>query len=344
MLRETYKLRDWIDPNKIIWPYLSANRHPQAIAMLEQHPDNIDWFELTTNSSAIHLLEKNLDKTNRNQLLQNISAMCIMEKNKDKLDYWGYFCRRANDRQIRIIEDHLDEVDEVIDLVKNVNKIRATSTPVGIPMYIPTSNVNWKELSTNRYAVHILEKNVDKIDWFFLSRNSSSRALHLLETHPDQICWKQLCLNANELTRRLLEKYPDEIHWKYLSMNNTSWAIAFLKQYPDKIHWEKLSGNPHPQAIALLEKHPEKISWLHLSGNIHPRAAHLLAQHPERIAWGLFSRNPQLFVWNEEYDYETMKQHKQPLHQELIQAVFHPKNLSKFEYWGFECGFDPTYT
>ena len=347
MFRETYKLRDWVDPNKIQWDGLSINPHPQAIAMLEQHPEKIFWSNLSKNPTAIHLLEKNLGNTCRINILSNPSAMYIVDKYKHRVDYWKYLCEYANDyHQLRIIEDHIDEVNEVVDMVKTVNELRATSAPTGlyVPMYVPTTHVNWNALFTNPYAVHILEKNMDKIDWLQLSRNSSSWAIALLEQHPEEIRWKQLCSNKNELTRRLLETYPENICWKPLSMNESSWAIGFLELHPDQIDWAYLSGNSHPRALALLEKYPHKIDWGRLCMNTHPRAVALLEKHPHEILWTLFSGNPQLFAWNEEYDYEAMKQHKQPLHQELIQAMFHPKNLSKFESWGFECGFDPTYT
>jgi len=342
MFRETNKLRHWVDPSRIEWYELSENPHPQAIAMLEQHPNKIKWFNLSKNPSAIHILEKNLQNTCRTNILLNPSAKCLGEKYKERLDYWKYLCEYANYHQIRSIEDHISEVDEVVDLVKSVNTQRANSTPVYVyvPMYVPTSHVNWNTLSMNPYAIHILEKNMDKIDWLHVSINPSSRALHLLEQHPENIRWKHLCSNKNKLARHLLETYPENICWKQLSLNESSWAIEFLERHPDKIEWSFLSKNSHPHAIALLEKHPDKIDWIYLSRNTHPRAVEILEQHPERIAWCFFSKNPQLFVWNEEYDYETMKRNKQPLHQELIQAVFHPKNLSKFEFWGFECGFD----
>ena len=39
--------------------------------------------------------------------------------------------------------------------------------------WIPISNINWKYLSLNKNAIHLLENNQDKIDWTSLSRNTS---------------------------------------------------------------------------------------------------------------------------------------------------------------------------
>ena len=89
----------------------------------------------------------------------------------------------------------------------------------------------------------------------------------------------------------------------------------------------------NPAAIHLLEQNPEKINWHYLSQN--PAAIHLLEKHPEKIDWSWFSSNPAMFT----YDYVTMKQTKAILHNDLIQSLFHPKNIHKFDNWGFDTGF-----
>ena len=53
-------LRNWIDQTKLLGSYLSMNSN--AIPILEQNPDKIDWFWLSLNPNAIHLLEQNPDK------------------------------------------------------------------------------------------------------------------------------------------------------------------------------------------------------------------------------------------------------------------------------------------
>ncbi len=39
--KPVFKLRDWIDMDKIDWKWLSMN--PAAIHLLEQNPDKINW-------------------------------------------------------------------------------------------------------------------------------------------------------------------------------------------------------------------------------------------------------------------------------------------------------------
>jgi hypothetical protein len=55
-----FKLRDWVQSDKINWVGLSEN--PNAIHLLEQNLDKINWVALSENPNAIHLLEQNLDK------------------------------------------------------------------------------------------------------------------------------------------------------------------------------------------------------------------------------------------------------------------------------------------
>ena len=54
-----YKLRDWIDINKLDWYYLSKNEN--AIELLKENLDKIDWDYLSSNPSAIDLLEQHQD-------------------------------------------------------------------------------------------------------------------------------------------------------------------------------------------------------------------------------------------------------------------------------------------
>jgi hypothetical protein len=57
--------------------------------------------------------------------------------------------------------------------------------------------VNWSQLSDNSSAIHILEKNLDKIDWRRLSENPA--AIHLLEANRDKIDWEYLSSNPEIL-------------------------------------------------------------------------------------------------------------------------------------------------
>ena len=83
----------------------------------------------------------------------------------------------------------------------------------------------------------------------------------------------------------------------------------------------------NPSAIQMLEANPEQIDWSCLSEN--PAAIHLIKENPDRIVWDYLSQNPAIF----EYDYKAMTR---PFTEELMANRFHPKNVSKFEAWGYE--------
>ncbi len=61
----------------------------------------------------------------------------------------------------------------------------------------------------------------------------------------------------------------------------------------------------------------------------NPEAMDLLEKNQDKIHWGILSSNPGIFV----YDYSKMSR---PFTEELMQNRFHPKNLDKFEAWGYE--------
>jgi len=58
--RTPYKLRDWIDINKIDWTALSLNRN--AIYLLEQSQDKIDWSLFSSNRSIFEIDYTSLNK------------------------------------------------------------------------------------------------------------------------------------------------------------------------------------------------------------------------------------------------------------------------------------------
>jgi hypothetical protein len=98
-----------------------------------------------------------------------------------------------------------------------------------------------------------------------------------------------------------------------------------LKANPDRIDWVVLSLNP--AAIDMLEANEHLIHWGQLSQN--PAAIHLLEQNQDKIEYYLLSKNPAIFT----YDYERMSR---PFTEELMANRFHPRNLNKFELWGYE--------
>jgi len=61
---------------------------------------------------------------------------------------------------------------------------------------------------------------------------------------------------------------------------------------------------------------------------------------PHRVRWDLLSHNPDavpiLVPGPVVLDYEAMKASRRELHEDLMKERFHPRNIKKFEGWGFE--------
>ena len=80
---------EYIIDERVDWDGLSLNCNPNAIYILEQNIDKINWENLSSNSNAIRLLEQHLDKINWKNLSYNPGAIPLLEKNLDKVDWCG---------------------------------------------------------------------------------------------------------------------------------------------------------------------------------------------------------------------------------------------------------------
>ena len=60
---------------------------------------------------------------------------------------------------------------------------------------------------------HLLEKNIDKVNWDSLIRNPN--AIHLLEKNPDKIDWDWLSYNENAIHLRILNQKSLKFYQRY---------------------------------------------------------------------------------------------------------------------------------
>ena len=76
------------NPENIIWWALSSN--PAAINLIEaklrEDPGQIMWEELSRNPAAIHLLESNPDKIDWFSLSSNPAAIHLLQANPENID------------------------------------------------------------------------------------------------------------------------------------------------------------------------------------------------------------------------------------------------------------------
>ena len=72
-------------------------------------------------------------------------------------------------------------------------------------------------LCENPNAVHILEANMDKINWDILSENPN--AIHILEKNIDKIEWRYLSANPSIFIETCdVKKIPESPHKELLAM------------------------------------------------------------------------------------------------------------------------------
>ena len=184
--------------------------------------------------------------------------------------------------------------------------------------------------SSNRNAIPFLEKfleeNPEKLDWIrwdWLSRNEN--ASPILEKHVDKIDWYQLSMSRSPWAFSLIEKHfelvKDLLNWDYFSANPL--AISLLEQNRDKIDWYGLCFNSHPRAIGLFAQHPEKLTrWDYFSSK--QNISLLILSNLEQVDWKSLTSNPNIFKVEEDF----LKKRTDLFREELMQKALHPRRIA----------------
>ena len=336
---QVYTFKKFIDINKIDWNYFCCN--PNAVLYFEKYPEifkklndqrKICWSWLSANPGAIHILEKNIDKIWWDLISTNPSAIPFLEAHIDKI-HWGRICENVNG--IPLLEKYYDIKNEtpyksysILSMINDYLKHDFRINPV------VRKTIDWNRLSCNPSAIHILEKNMDKINWRMLSSNPN--AVHILEKNQDKI--DPIGISKNSEAIPFLGAHPYLIDTHTFSKNPNSFPLMEKLIEKGVIHisdfdWDYISDNT--EAIPFLKKYPEKIDWIYLSGN--PNAIEMLQNQPNKIDWTRLSINPNIF----DYDYPFLRKHIQPYKEELIQMAYHPRRIVRMiELLGGEFDWD----
>jgi hypothetical protein len=268
---------DYILENRecyIDWNILSSN--PDAMYLLKMHKDNINWSRLCKNSGAIELL-----RTNKDQIIWN-------ELSHNKID-WMILSKYKNERIVELIEKRIiyekkisSRDYEYLNYNEHLNWAEISSNPFAIKIIQKHMNlIHWDKLSTNPNAIEILTNNISKINWINLSKNPN--AIEILTNNKRKIHWANLCLNPNAIellkTQIELEKTgiydrSNSIDWSNLCLNPN--AISIIKENKNKINWFNLCANSNvietkelikEKTIEESNKDITKLNWYVLSSN-----------------------------------------------------------------------------
>ena len=355
-----YKLKDFIDPNKLNFRFLLGNplaidfiqeriekvmssfhwsqlsKNPNAIPILEKHTEKIDWDNLSGNENGIWLLQKYLEGkiVKREKKVYNFDNCLDSEFDSENDSYrnesyriqeeinWSKLSKNPN--AIPILEKHKDKIDE-LSICLNPNAMHLIGEIIS-PNWSVYSSLYWSLLccNTNPEAIAFVEKHGDPkyIDYWSLSKNPG--AVDFLEKEPEKIKWPYLSMNPNPRICPFLETNPDKIDWRKLSREMS--AIEILEKNIDKIDWEELSMNRG--AVHILKANTDKIVWRSICYNHNPKAVDLLKNNMDKMDpynWTILSMNPGIF----ELDYEALKKRIEPLKEELIRSSMRPDRIAR---------------
>jgi hypothetical protein len=231
------ELLDWVPSNKLASCMLQLN--PNAIDHIEKYHIPKMWTLLSENPSAICYLYN--DPT----MLGNAGCW-FKNPNPAIIPLLEKYTRN----QVPYIQERFMENPNALHLVDagfikgNLHLLAKNTSSLAMKMiedYIyELSDVAWENLSANPSAIHILEKNMDKINWVFLSSNPA--AIHLLLKSQYKIYWYHFSKNTHPLAIEHMRKNLEKVNWQNLSANPA--AIELLKENQDKIAWYWLSKNP----------------------------------------------------------------------------------------------------
>ncbi len=149
-------------------------------------------------------------------------------------------------------------------------------------------DVDWETLSGNPAAGHILKRNVDRIDWWMLSKNPCDDALDLLEANMDLVDWGQFSRNTNPRAIRILAANLEKVEWWSLSGNPA--AAGILRANLDRVFWGEVIANSG--AMDIIEANMDRVVWDNFCQNENPRAIEILSRNMDRVNWHHLSRNP----------------------------------------------------
>jgi hypothetical protein len=249
--------------DKISWWDLSLNNN--ALHLLQDHVSNLtssEWYHIAQgNELYIQLLTDNLDRIelcdgNRcyDQLWElvykNPHAISLIEfhiHENNVLEEIDLFkntilliklCRNKN--AIHIIEKYIDYLmnrcpyDCLRGLCRNENAMHILERYLDLLDNQEWSIEIWSLLSSKPYAIHILEKNIDKIHWYELSfnKNAGNIVFDNIEEIDDNL-WKSLCnILPVEMFERNMDKIPD-VCWEFLSMRKDTFHLVMKLKYDE---------------------------------------------------------------------------------------------------------------
>jgi hypothetical protein len=299
--------------------YLSKNS--DAIHILIQNPDLIDWYMLSTNPSlkALEIIEQNIiNDINKKKGIETKKQLPIQcdQIYSDCSAFWRLLATNTNPKAVELIEKYfkLNEEDFNFD-----------SDPIEF----------WEILSKNENAIDLLEKYPDYIDWETILENQNPKAIEIIEKNLDKIYvddWPILSGNPKAIHIFKDPEYLKKVYeWSYISKNEK--AMPILQDNLDKVEWGSFSSNPSAINILLqiIKEEKEYNNKIKNNEEINTKE-YKYFDYFNKIDYGGLSRNPAIF----ELDKQGLKERCDIYREELIEKAMHPLRIQKLLDMGIE--------
>ena len=259
---------------------LSKNTSELASIILEKYPNLINWNELSKNPNdkAADLLIDELNNNNNkielydNNLITNSNNKIvdyILEKTKTNnvapFNY-DFLAKNKNPKIVVLLRKYIKNALDVYNqnlvgriepsnLIKNKENLNTNPDKAFTDLlndYDFLIDYNYLSMNNSEFAIKILDKNKDKINWDYLAYNTNPDAIDMLITHFKDNKENLISLRYNnsdyamdKLNELLDSKHidiSDFYHFKNtLSLNE--YAIELLEKYPDLIDWKNIWRN-----------------------------------------------------------------------------------------------------
>jgi hypothetical protein len=223
----------WIEPYetfinnnfKLYYTY-SLSINPNSINYLEKNPDKKNWYALSKNENAVEMIKKEILKSNSKIIWKGLSSnsnseiLIYLKNNPEKIDINGIYHNKNPD------------ILKIIGLNINKNKLKILN--FNKEEQIPNNNINWYELSKNKYAISILKKNPNKIKWKYLSYNKNPDAIKLIRERLlnnkdiSEFDWIAILKLYNYDAIELIKENINEIINYFIGKNN---FIIFIDKF-----------------------------------------------------------------------------------------------------------------
>ena len=303
MMKHSNRLKQWI---------LEEFGVPAGAAYPLDDELDICWRNLSKNENAMEILMRNTDKIHWGSLSGNLGATELLYANQDKVCI-KHLVSNPHPLAIRLLSENPECIRDWDALLRNPAAVSIWRQHADLAMldgcYIPTPYLT-SDLPPPWYNLGYADPRDKFADLLISKLSPQSDYLDIYAYWNENRNMKNLDHDwTTRITNRVKPGQMDE-----LSRNRNPKIIKILERLESEdMPWDDLSSNP--AAIELLERNATKV---------RDRRDYPYTVIDRRTIWA----NPAIF--EEEYDYEGMRQTPRVVEAELVAVVMHPDRADAY--------------